>query len=68
MAETAQTSGSGGSLIRINKLKEGYNWSVVVTAGEDEEALNKAKQRAIQIVRDLEQEFPVAKSDDVIPF
>jgi hypothetical protein len=64
MAETAQASTSGMSSIRINRLKSGYTYSVVVVADEDEQILQQAKQRAVDIVRELEQELVVAESEE----
>jgi hypothetical protein len=68
MAETVQASGSGGSSIRINRLKGGYTYSVVVMADEDENALQQAKQRALELVRELDPELAVTQSDEDIPF
>jgi hypothetical protein len=64
MAETVQASGSGKSSIRINRLKGGYTYSIVVVADEDEEVLQLTKQRAVDIVRELDQEFAVATSEE----
>lgn len=68
MAETAQACGSGGSSIRINRLKGGYTYSIVVMAGEDENFLQQAKQQALDLARELEQELAVTQSDEDVPF
>jgi hypothetical protein len=69
MAETAQPTVSDRSTIRINRLKEGYTWNVfVVTDEHGRDALQQAKQQALEIVRELEMEFTAAKSDDDVPF
>jgi hypothetical protein len=67
---TAQPSGLDRSTIRINRLKGGYTWNVFVVTDENgQDALQQAKQQAIEIVRELEKEFTAAKSDDNdVPF
>lgn len=69
MADAVQASGSDRSSIRINRLKGGYTWNVFVAADDNNrQALQRAKQEAVEIVRELEKELTAAKSDDDIPF
>jgi hypothetical protein len=58
MTESRQASLTELSAVRITKLKEGYTWNVVVSADDNsEDALQQAKERALVIVRELEQEL-----------
>jgi hypothetical protein len=59
------------SVVRINKLKDGYSWNVAVTASSSTvEALQEAKESALVIVRQLEEELSIQKpeEDDGMPF
>jgi hypothetical protein len=69
MAESGQASLTELSAVRITKLKEGYTWNVVVGADDNSShALQQAKERALVIVRELEQEFPRPQVEDKVTF
>jgi hypothetical protein len=77
MTESRQASLTEPSAVRITRLKEGYSWNVVVSADDNsEDALQEAKERALVIVRELEQELARpqveeevrAQVEDEVPF
>jgi hypothetical protein len=68
MPETTDAPGADQSLVSINRLKGGYySWKIVVTSDHSAEALQRAKEQAVAIIRELEQELKREISEEV-PF
>jgi hypothetical protein len=69
MTQIAEGFEPSTNVVRINRLKEGHSWSVIVTADDNSDgALQKAKEQALQIVRELQSELDEAKTDTEMPF
>lgn len=63
----------GANGVRINKLKGGYTWNVRVAAGSNGiDDLREAKERALSIAHELEEELDnptsTAEREEEIPF
>lgn len=56
-----------GGLVRINRLRGGYTWNIDVAADTNGiEDLRVAKQKALEISRELEAEFKPASIDEQV--
>jgi hypothetical protein len=58
------------SFVRVNRLKDGIRtWNVSVAADDNsDDALQQAKEQAVRIVRELEDEFRTTTTAKEVPF
>lgn len=62
-----QAVGTHGGLVRINRLRAGYTWNIDVAADTNSiEDLRVAKQKALEILRELEAEFTPTPVDEQV--